>query len=434
MGNKLHEKITNALSKSAEELTRRVHGWYDWDYQYIDDGSQYKAAIENNEDVVNWFNQHPSDIKTKAYTMLKSKLHPSSHSELKSAFSKKLSESVNEDISVFDERHFGKNGIIIMIDDNGRKTSAIFKNKKNADKYNRNNIDDVKKLLDLAKKTPYPKAIDESYGTVSGESEQEKMAKLYKTKNEFVKALIQHQVKKGYDFSKLKGNKEYISFIGSIWDDVHKKESVNEVTITVKTKDGKLHHYPNFKKDDVISFLTKNKMKQVNSPDELKSNMDFYMVESVNEVTVTRIPNFNLESDAYILLLSLLKSNSGFKKVVGEAAEDLYDGGRVKSVFTVLQSKLSKIITPQVISSVVDSMNSSRTVLYVSSDEIAKGTYNSKFAGILALGVVDSLIGDPIDLKLLKDLGNPKVAKLAQEYSANRGKEKFSSMLGNKGF
>jgi hypothetical protein len=379
MGNKLHEKITNALSKSAEELTRRVHGWYDWDYQYIDDGSQYKAAIENNEDVVNWFNQHPSDIKTKAYTMLKSKLHPSSHSELKSAFSKKLSESVNEDISVFDERHFGKNGIIIMIDDNGRKTSAIFKNKKNADKYNRNNIDDVKKLLDLAKKTPYPKAIDESYGTVSGESEQEKMAKLYKTKNEFVKALIQHQVKKGYDFSKLKGNKEYISFIGSIWDDVHKKESVNEVT-------------------------------------------------------VTRIPNFNLESDAYILLLSLLKSNSGFKKVVGEAAEDLYDGGRVKSVFTVLQSKLSKIITPQVISSVVDSMNSSRTVLYVSSDEIAKGTYNSKFAGILALGVVDSLIGDPIDLKLLKDLGNPKVAKLAQEYSANRGKEKFSSMLGNKGF
>ena len=61
------------------------------------------------------------------------------------------------------------------------------------------------------------------------------------------------------------------------------KESINEGTITVKTKDGKLHHYPNFKKDDVISFLTKNKMKQVNSPNELKSNMDFYIVESVNE-------------------------------------------------------------------------------------------------------------------------------------------------------
>lgn len=68
---------------------------------------------------------------------------------------------VNEEVSVFDERRYGKNGIIIMIDDNGKKTSAIFKNKKNADKYNRNNPADVKKLLALAKKTKYPNAIDE---------------------------------------------------------------------------------------------------------------------------------------------------------------------------------------------------------------------------------------------------------------------------------
>lgn len=75
---------------------------------------------------------------------------------------KAAKESVNESVSVFDERHFGKKGIIIMIDDGGKKVSAIFKDKKNADKYNRNNPSDVKKLLDLAKKTPYPKAIDES--------------------------------------------------------------------------------------------------------------------------------------------------------------------------------------------------------------------------------------------------------------------------------
>ncbi len=74
----------------------------------------------------------------------------------------KLSESVNESVSVFDERHYGKKGIIIMIDDGGKKVSAIFKDKRNADKYNRNKPEDVKKLLDLAKKTPYPKAIDES--------------------------------------------------------------------------------------------------------------------------------------------------------------------------------------------------------------------------------------------------------------------------------
>ena len=71
-------------------------------------------------------------------------------------------ESVNERISVSDERHFGKKGIIIMIDDNGKKVSAIFKDKKNADKFNRNKPSDIKKLLQLAKKTKYPKAIDES--------------------------------------------------------------------------------------------------------------------------------------------------------------------------------------------------------------------------------------------------------------------------------
>jgi len=75
---------------------------------------------------------------------------------------KPLKESVNEGLSVTDERHFGKKGIIIMIDDNGKKVSAIFKNKKNADKYNRNKTSDLKALLDLAKNTPYPKAIDES--------------------------------------------------------------------------------------------------------------------------------------------------------------------------------------------------------------------------------------------------------------------------------
>jgi len=63
--------------------------------------------------------------------------------------------------SVSDERHFGKKGIIIMIDDNGKKVSAIFKDKKNANKFNRNKPADIKKLLQLAKKTKYPKAIDE---------------------------------------------------------------------------------------------------------------------------------------------------------------------------------------------------------------------------------------------------------------------------------
>jgi hypothetical protein len=74
----------------------------------------------------------------------------------------KAGEKVEEGLSVTDERYFGKKGIIIMIDDNGKKVSAIFKNKKNADKYNRNKSSDLQALLKLAKNTPYPKAIDEA--------------------------------------------------------------------------------------------------------------------------------------------------------------------------------------------------------------------------------------------------------------------------------
>ena len=86
-------------------------------------------------------------------------------------------ESVDERISVSDERHFGKKGIIIMIDDNGKKISAIFKDKKTAKEFNRNKPADIKKLLKLAKKTKYPKAIDESINEVSGVDVAKKVLK-----------------------------------------------------------------------------------------------------------------------------------------------------------------------------------------------------------------------------------------------------------------
>ena len=57
------------------------------------------------------------------------------------------------------ERFFGNKGIIIMIRDGNKMVSAIFKDKKNADKFNRNKPADVKKLLQLAKKTKYPKPV-----------------------------------------------------------------------------------------------------------------------------------------------------------------------------------------------------------------------------------------------------------------------------------
>tara|TARA_B100000963_G_scaffold82039_1_gene69864 strand:+ start:3864 stop:5711 length:1848 start_codon:yes stop_codon:yes gene_type:complete len=71
-------------------------------------------------------------------------------------------ESINE-VKVETERFFGKKGIIIMIRDGNKLISAIFKDKKNADKFNRNKPADVKKLYQLAKRTKFPKTIDE-YG------------------------------------------------------------------------------------------------------------------------------------------------------------------------------------------------------------------------------------------------------------------------------
>ena len=73
-----------------------------------------------------------------------------------------INEEINE-VKVETERYFGKKGIIIMIRDGNKLISAIFKDKKNADKFNRNNPSDVKKLYQLAKKTKFPKTIDE-YG------------------------------------------------------------------------------------------------------------------------------------------------------------------------------------------------------------------------------------------------------------------------------
>ena len=61
-----------------------------------------------------------------------------------------------------------------MIDDNGKKVSAIFKDKKNADKFNevKTRVIDVKKLLKLAKSKKYQRAIDENEMTSTSSEKQ----------------------------------------------------------------------------------------------------------------------------------------------------------------------------------------------------------------------------------------------------------------------
>ena len=139
--------------------------------QKIPDGQEFAYSIKPNYEFVELY-RSDRDQKSKKIAILAKKIVKDiKKAGMGASFdgdfsinysSQDIAESVNERISVSDERYFGKKGIIIMIDVNGKKVSAIFKDKKNANKFNRNKPADIKKLLQLAKKTKYPKAIDES--------------------------------------------------------------------------------------------------------------------------------------------------------------------------------------------------------------------------------------------------------------------------------
>jgi hypothetical protein len=144
-----------------------------------------------------------------------------------------------------------------------------------------------------------------------------------------------------------------------------------------------------------------------------------------DEATVTRMHGFNKESDGYIMMLDLLKNNSRFIKVATSAGIDLFSGGNKKSIFKTLHSNLIKVMTPKIIKPVVRELN-----LMASDYEIESGDYNHKFAGILALGIIDSFTESPLDTELIRDLNNSKLSKLANDFSANRGRKKLTTYLG----
>ena len=323
--------MTNPPEKTAKGLADKINAWYDFDTNYIDDGGQRRAAERKNQNVVEWFSEHPTEIKKEAYTILKSmasKWGGGYSSEVDRIFGKKVNENVNEAVSA-DQIRQSMSGYV------GPKFA-----KKASD-------EDIMKMVDL----------------------KNKIAKIHNS--EIVP--IQKQIDTLYKQYKIKSARGI-------------EESINQ--------DAKI----------------------------------------VNEVTVTRIPNFNLESDAYIVMLYLLKNNSEFKKAATNAGIDLFSGANTKTVFGGLHNNLKKVITPQIIKSVVQTLNQKRKVLFIDDTDIQKGVHNDRFAGLLALGVIDSFINDPVDTKLLKDLGNAKLNDLANQFSVNRGKMKLGAMLGNKGF
>ena len=236
-----------------------------------------------------------------------------------------MKESVNEGISVSDERHFGKKGIIIMIDDNGKKVSAIFKDKKNAKEFNRNKPADIKKLLQLAKKTKYPKAIDESVNETP-----QKVAKLlikYGNNTKDVKDMI----KKHYKTAKKDRSKSTPSELANYISFLSANESVNEESKTIKsiqnladknkygTVSGTRMNGKTAK--EIIAIYNHPKMKSFRGKmDKLKSHelMDLTIrlpkilgikVESVNEVSGVDVAKRVLKNKQYEKGIDLQTAN-----------------------------------------------------------------------------------------------------------------------------
>ena len=88
----VNEAIRNTPAKTGKELADFVLRWYDFDTNYIDDGGQRRRAIKSNEDISEWFDSHPIDLKKDAFKIIKSKMGSSNSSELQRVFGKSVSD------------------------------------------------------------------------------------------------------------------------------------------------------------------------------------------------------------------------------------------------------------------------------------------------------------------------------------------------------
>ena len=84
----INEASQNTPAKTAKELADSVLRWYDFYTNYIDDGGQRRRAIKSNEDISEWFNSHPSELKKDALKIIKSKIDSSKGPEIQRVFGK----------------------------------------------------------------------------------------------------------------------------------------------------------------------------------------------------------------------------------------------------------------------------------------------------------------------------------------------------------
>ena len=257
--------------------------------QKIPDGQEFAYSIKPNYEFAELY-RSDRDQKSKKIAILAKKIVKDiKKAGMGASFdgdfsinysSQDIAESVNERISVSDERYFGKKGIIIMIDVNGKKVSAIFKDKKNANKFNRNKPADIKKLLQLAKKTKYPKAIDESVNEDIG-IDTYLGGIVQSLRKAGIRAKTAKQMKRGFSKSKDK-----IGFFIDVEQRTFGKKEMYTLQVEVD-KDGNLWYLSGHRPIKLGKWADKSKMvrmwKALNKARGFGQAGIFQKKESVNE-------------------------------------------------------------------------------------------------------------------------------------------------------
>lgn len=152
---------------------------------------------------------------------------------------------------------------------------------------------------------------------------------------------------------------------------------------------------------------------------------------ALSESAITTIPNLNVESNVAIIMLKLLKNDNKFKKISIAAGLKFFGGVSPTTVYKILHNAISKahIITDKLISNVSIQLKNKKfdEVITVNSPNVI----TQLLSKILAQGMLFDMRENPI--QFAKSIGDKKLIDAANEFSANRGKGKFKTMMKNRG-
>lgn len=149
-------------------------------------------------------------------------------------------------------------------------------------------------------------------------------------------------------------------------------------------------------------------------------------IQRLDETAITTIKNFNLESDVAIASIDYFKNSSKFRKIVIPNGIDYYEGGNVKSVYTVIANQLMKsgIINANSLAKIGSAVKSKKfdEVIGVNSEK----TVANLVSKIMSQAIMFELSQNPNTFP--KQFNDKKFSQAGSAHSVKRGKGKVSNM------